>query len=56
MYRLPTKYTVWYQVDGFGTASVEVTAVDVVEAIQKALDPFRQKYGEDKKIYVVKVV
>lgn len=48
------EYTVWYQMDGWGTLFQKVEAIDIQDAIKKVIEPIRQKFG-DREIFVVKV-
>ena len=54
MKRLPTKYVVWYQINGWGTLFETVQAIDVQDAIKQVIDPIQKKYG-DVEIFVIKV-
>lgn len=49
------QYTVWFRMDGWGTNEQQVKAIDIQDAINQVVNPIREKFGEDKKIYIVKV-
>lgn len=56
MIETPTTYTVWYRAENFGVVDEQVTAIDILEAIQKIIAKFQARYGEDKKVYILRVL
>ena len=55
MKRYPTVYQIWYELEGFGIANEKITAIDILEAIEEIKKSIRKRWGNEKKIFFVKV-
>lgn len=49
------QYHVWYELEDFGNAYSKVLAIDVADAIEKIKQSVRESWGENKKVFFIKV-